>query len=48
VLRGGVKPGCSVTIVGAGPVGLAALLTAQLYSPSIVVMVDKDEGQNEW
>ncbi|PVH88097.1 GroES-like protein [Cadophora sp. DSE1049] len=45
VLRGGVKPGCSVAIVGAGPVGLAALLTAQLYSPSIVVMIDKDEGR---
>ena len=40
-----MKPGCSVAIVGAGPVGLAALLTAQLYSPSIIVMIDKDEGR---
>ncbi|KAH7370514.1 chaperonin 10-like protein [Rhexocercosporidium sp. MPI-PUGE-AT-0058] len=45
VLRGGVKLGCSVEIVGAGPVGLPALLTAQLYSPSITVMIDKDEGR---
>ena len=34
VLKGKVKPGCTVAIVGAGPVGLAALLTAQFYSPS--------------
>jgi alcohol dehydrogenase len=42
VLRGGVKPGCSIAIVGAGPVGLAALLTAQLYTPSTIVMIDRD------
>jgi alcohol dehydrogenase len=47
VIRGGVKPGCSVAIVGAGPVGLAALLTAQLYSPSIVVMIDRDDNRLE-
>ena len=29
-----VKPGSTVAIVGAGPVGLASLLTAQFYSPS--------------
>lgn len=43
VLRGGVKPGCSVAIVGAGPVGLAACVAAQLYSPSVIVMIDKDQ-----
>lgn len=31
VLNGKVEPGCSVAIVGAGPIGLAALLTAQFY-----------------
>jgi len=31
-----------VAIVGAGPVGLAALLTAQLYSPAWVLMIDVD------
>lgn len=45
VLRGGVRPSCTVAIVGAGPVGLAALLTAQLYSPSVIVVIDKDEGR---
>jgi len=47
VLRGGVTPGSTVAIVGAGPVGLAALLTAQLYSPSKIVMFDKDPSRLE-
>lgn len=32
-------------IVGAGPVGLAAMITAQLYSPSMIIMVDKDQNR---
>src|SRR3990172_9546409 len=40
VLNGQVKPGDTVAIVGAGPVGLAALLTAQFYSPSEIIIVD--------
>ena len=36
VLNGDIKPGDTVAIVGAGPIGLAALLTAQLYSPSAI------------
>jgi len=47
VLDGKVKPGDTVAIVGAGPVGLAALLTAQLYSPSEIVMVDLDAHRLE-
>jgi alcohol dehydrogenase len=47
VLNGRVKPGDTVAIVGAGPVGLAALLTAQLYSPSRIVMLDVDSGRLE-
>ncbi|MEO8800528.1 MAG: alcohol dehydrogenase catalytic domain-containing protein, partial [Polyangiaceae bacterium] len=47
VLNGAVKPGDTVAIVGAGPVGLAALLTAQLYSPSELVMIDLDENRLE-
>ena len=43
VLNGAVKPGDTVVIVGAGPVGLAALLTAQLYSPGELIMIDIDE-----
>lgn len=35
-----LKPGDSVCIVGAGPIGLAALLTAQFYSPAKIIMVD--------
>jgi alcohol dehydrogenase len=45
VRNGQVKPGDSVAIVGAGPIGMAALLTAQLYSPSQIVMVDPDENR---
>jgi alcohol dehydrogenase len=42
VLNGQVHPGDTVAIVGAGPIGLAALLTAQLYSPSAVIVIDRD------
>ena len=47
VLKGKVKPGCTVAIVGAGPVGLAALLTAQFYSPSKIIMIDLDDNRLE-
>ncbi|GAB6987676.1 alcohol dehydrogenase catalytic domain-containing protein [Nocardioides pyridinolyticus] len=40
VLNGQVAPGSSVAIVGAGPIGLAAVLTARLLSPSRIVVVD--------
>jgi alcohol dehydrogenase len=43
VLNGQVQPGDIVAIVGAGPVGLAALLTAQFYSPASIVMIDLDD-----
>ena len=43
VLNGQVKPGDSVAIVGAGPVGLAVLLTAQFYSPATIFMIDLDD-----
>lgn len=45
VLNGQVKPGDTVAIVGAGPVGLAALLTAQFYSPAAIFMIDLDENR---
>jgi alcohol dehydrogenase len=45
VLNGEIQPGDTVAIVGAGPIGLAALLTAQLYSPSAIVMVDLDANR---
>lgn len=45
VLNAKVEPGCSMLIIGAGPVGLAALLTAQLYSPGLIIVVDFDENR---
>ena len=45
VLNGKVAPGSTVAIVGAGPIGLAALLTAQLYSPAEIIMIDLDENR---
>jgi alcohol dehydrogenase len=47
VLNGKVQPGASVAIVGAGPVGLAALLTAQLYSPAKIIVIDLDDNRLE-
>ncbi|MBC7416477.1 MAG: zinc-dependent alcohol dehydrogenase family protein [Herminiimonas sp.] len=47
VLNGKVAPGSSVAIVGAGPIGLAALLTAQLYSPAQIIMIDLDNARLE-
>lgn len=47
VLNGKVEPGSAVAIVGAGPIGLATLITAQLYSPSQVIMIDVDDGRLE-
>lgn len=45
VLNGKIAPGGTVAIVGAGPIGLAALLTAQFYSPAQIIMVDFDENR---
>ncbi len=47
VLNGKVAPGSSVVIVGAGPIGLAALLTAQFYSPAQIIMIDLDDNRLE-
>ncbi len=47
VLNGKVAPGSKVAIVGAGPIGLAALLTARLYTPAAIIMIDIDEGRLE-
>ena len=47
VLSGRVQPGDTVAIVGAGPIGLAALLTAQFYSPASIVVIDLDDKRLE-
>jgi alcohol dehydrogenase len=43
VLNGGVRPGDTVVIVGAGPIGLAAVMTARLFSPLQIIVVDPVE-----
>lgn len=47
VIKGKVNPGCTVAIVGSGPVGLSALLSAQFYSPSKIIMIDLDDNRLE-
>ncbi|SHJ99098.1 zinc-dependent alcohol dehydrogenase family protein [Pseudozobellia thermophila] len=47
VQYGQVKPGDAIAIVGAGPIGISVLLTAQFYSPAIIVMIDLDENRLE-
>ena len=48
VLNGGVQPGDTVAIVGAGPIGLAAILGAKLYSPAQVVAIDPVPARRQW
>ena len=45
VQYGAVKPGDVVAVVGAGPVGLSAVMTAQLYGPSRVIAIDLDDAR---
>jgi alcohol dehydrogenase len=45
VLNGKVQVGSTVAIVGSGPIGLAALLTAQFHAPSEIIMVDLDDNR---
>lgn len=45
VLNGQVKPGDTVSIIGAGPIGIAVLLTVQFYSPSNIYVIDLDDNR---
>jgi alcohol dehydrogenase len=47
VLNGGVRPGDVVAVVGAGPIGLAAIMAARLFSPRHVVAIDKADSRLE-
>jgi alcohol dehydrogenase len=47
VLNGNVSPGDVVAIVGAGPIGLAAILTARLHSPGTIVAIDLADSRLE-
>ncbi|MEO8404944.1 MAG: zinc-dependent alcohol dehydrogenase family protein [Chitinophagaceae bacterium] len=45
VLNGCVKPGDTIAIAGAGPIGMAVLLTALFYSPAKIYMIDLDQNR---
>jgi len=45
VLNGNVEPGDTVVVVGAGPVGLAAIMTARLYTPGRIVAIDREPAR---
>ena len=47
VLNGRVEPGDTVAIVGAGPIGLAAIMTAKLYTPGKIVAIDLADARLE-
>lgn len=47
VLNGKVSPGDTVAIVGAGPIGLAAILTAKLYTPGRIIAIDLADSRLE-
>jgi len=47
VLNGKVAPGSTVAVVGAGPIGLACVLTAGLYSPAAIIVIDPDAHRLE-
>jgi alcohol dehydrogenase len=47
VLNGRVGPGDTVAIVGAGPIGLATILTAKLYTPGRIVAIDLADSRLE-
>ncbi len=47
VLNGRVEPGDTVAIVGAGPIGLAAIMTAKLHSPGRIIAIDLVEARLE-
>lgn len=45
VQNGQVKPGDTIAIIGAGPIGMSVLLTSQFYSPAKIYMIDLDENR---
>jgi alcohol dehydrogenase len=47
VLNGEVRPGDVVAVVGAGPIGLSAMMGARLYSPAHVVAIDLEDSRLE-
>ncbi|MBC7848457.1 MAG: zinc-dependent alcohol dehydrogenase family protein [Chitinophagaceae bacterium] len=45
VLNGCVQPGDTIAIVGAGPIGMAVLLSAHFFSPAKIYMIDVDQNR---
>ncbi len=45
VLNGNVQPGDTVVVVGAGPIGLAAVKTARLFSPRRIISIDRAKSR---
>jgi alcohol dehydrogenase len=45
VLKGKVRPGDTVVVVGTGPIGLAAITTAKLFSPAHIIAVDQTQSR---
>src|SRR3954453_1955438 len=45
VLNGQVRPGDVVAVVGAGPIGLSAIMGARLYSPTHIIAIDKADAR---
>lgn len=48
VLNGKVQPGGTVAVVGTGPIGLASIITAQMYSPTKIIAIDTDPNRLEF
>src|SRR5688572_27960243 len=47
VLNGAVRPGDTVAVVGSGPIGLAAIMGARLFSPAHIVAIDLADSRLE-
>jgi alcohol dehydrogenase len=47
VLNGHVQPGDVVAVVGAGPIGLSAIIGSRLYSPTTVIAIDLADSRLE-
>jgi alcohol dehydrogenase len=47
VLNGTVRPGDVVAVVGAGPIGLSAIMGSRLFSPSHIIAIDKADARLE-
>ena len=47
VLNGELGPGDTIAIVGAGPIGLATILTARLYTPGRIIAIDLADSRLE-